>query len=121
MLIVIGLFVLAALACWIVFAVRKAKKRQRRFEIVSEGVTKAPTHPVMQKQMLGFVVNNLKFADVAYRQSLDCLQESNGDAGIRAFALELGRSSYASKRPDKKLAMYDEQAIQNDLQAHSGR
>lgn len=33
----------------------------------------------------------------------------------KAKALELGRKYYAMNRPDKKLTMYDEQALTNDL------
>lgn len=58
----------------------------------------------------------LETAEQEYRDVLSRLK-SHSEAKPRA--LELGRIVYGMKRPDGKLTIYDEQAIQNDIQAHS--
>jgi hypothetical protein len=39
---------------------------------------------------------------------------------FKPAALELGRVAYSTRRPREILTVYDEQAIQNDILAHSG-
>jgi hypothetical protein len=39
---------------------------------------------------------------------------------LKPVALELGRAAYSSRRQGRLLTVYDEQAIQNDILAHSG-
>lgn len=53
----------------------------------------------------------------AYRE---VLQHTTKRPELRPTALWLGRQAYASRRPKGVLTIYDEQAIQNDLMAHSG-
>jgi hypothetical protein len=55
-------------------------------------------------------------AEVVYRDALNLLK-SHPD--IKPFALSVGRIAYGAKRPDRQVTVYDEQAIMNDIGAHS--
>jgi len=51
-----------------------------------------------------------------YKDALNLLKE-HPDA--KPYALSIGRAAYAARRLDGKLTIYDEQAIMNDISAHS--
>lgn len=51
-----------------------------------------------------------------YRDALNLLR---GHPEAKPYVLSAGRSAYAAKRPDGTLTTYDEQAIMNDISAHS--
>ncbi len=55
----------------------------------------------------------------AYNIVLDILASNPDKIHIKTLCLELGRRHYSDLRPDKKLTIYDEQAIQNDIQFRS--
>jgi hypothetical protein len=52
-----------------------------------------------------------------YREILRRLRTS---PDLKPVALETGRAAYAARRAGGALTIYDEQAIQNDILAHSG-
>jgi hypothetical protein len=54
-----------------------------------------------------------------YQRSLESVQASKGDPAIKTLALQIGRLSYASSRPDRRPTIYDEQAIANDIAVRS--
>ena len=51
-----------------------------------------------------------------YQEILLRLKEN---PALKPLALEKGRVAYSARRPDRALTLYDEQAIQNDIIAHS--
>ncbi len=55
-------------------------------------------------------------AEAVYRKALAQLKRP---PDTKSQVLELGRTAYAVRRPDGKLTVYDEQAIMNDIAAHS--
>lgn len=54
-----------------------------------------------------------------YNIVLDILASNPDKIHLKTLCLELGRKHYANLRPDKKPTIYDEQAIQNDIQVRS--
>jgi hypothetical protein len=54
-----------------------------------------------------------------YNLVLEILASNPDKIHIKTLCLELGRKHYANLRPDKKPTIYDEQAIQNDIQVRS--
>jgi hypothetical protein len=54
-----------------------------------------------------------------YHRSLESVRASKGDPTLKALALQIGRISYASSRPDRRPTIYDEQAIANDIAVRS--
>jgi len=54
-----------------------------------------------------------------YQRSLESVRASKGDPTLKALALQIGRISYASSRPDRRPTIYDEQAIANDIAVRS--
>lgn len=50
-----------------------------------------------------------------YDKALKNLAKEPSNISLRVEALNAGRAYYSSKREDKKLTIFDEQAIQNDL------
>ncbi len=56
----------------------------------------------------------------AYHEALAALAKDSQNSSLRTAALAAGRAHYGGTRPDGRLTIYDEQAITNDLVAHSG-
>lgn len=54
-----------------------------------------------------------------YNSALELISIHNGNAKIKVFALNMGRWYYSLLRPEKKPTIYDEQAIQNDINART--
>lgn len=54
-------------------------------------------------------------ADWFYRRTLEALRYRSSDPAFKAFALHVGRLSYAFSRPGRRPTVYDEQAIANDI------
>lgn len=52
-----------------------------------------------------------------YGRALNQLRNNSTDRELRTIVLQLGRLSYGRKRPDRRLTIYDEQAIANDISA----
>ena len=50
-----------------------------------------------------------------YDRALDLVQRTPGSADLAVLALEIGRWHFGLSRPDGKVTVYDEQAIQNDI------
>ena len=55
-------------------------------------------------------------AEEIYQDALSFLKRK---PDLKPFVLEVGRLAYGLKRKDKNPTVYDEQAIQNDINAHS--
>lgn len=55
-------------------------------------------------------------AEGVYNDALNLLK---GNSAAKPYVLSIGRSAYAARRPEGKLTIYDEQAIMNDISAHS--
>lgn len=56
---------------------------------------------------------------VFYDAALDILQQHPDQISLKQYALEVGRWHYSIARPDGKVAIYDEQSIQNDILVRS--
>jgi hypothetical protein len=54
-----------------------------------------------------------------YNSALDLIISHSGDTSVKVFALNIGRWHYSLKREDRKPTIYDEQAIQNDINTRS--
>lgn len=54
-----------------------------------------------------------------YKAALDILSQHPDQIPLKQYALEVGRWHYAIQRPDRKVTIYDEQAIQNDIAVRS--
>jgi len=54
-----------------------------------------------------------------YNSALELIITHKGDARIKVFALNMGRWYYSLQRPERKPTIYDEQAIQNDINARN--
>lgn len=50
-----------------------------------------------------------------YKRALAELRQNTADREFKSLVLALGRLSYGSKRYDRRLTVYDEQAIANDI------
>lgn len=59
-------------------------------------------------------------AERVYQEILAILELAPDDIGARDLALKVGRWHCSRFRPDNKLTIYDEQAIQNDLLVRCG-
>ncbi len=59
-------------------------------------------------------------APVAWEVYREILQLLRDNPGLKPFVLEVGRTAYSERRAGGVLTVYDEQAIQNDILAHSG-
>jgi hypothetical protein len=57
---------------------------------------------------------------VAWDVYRETLQRLRTRPDLKPVALETGRAAYAARRAGGVLTIYDEQAIQNDIFAHSG-
>jgi hypothetical protein len=55
-------------------------------------------------------------AEGVYKDALTLLK---GNPEAKPYVLSVGRSAYAARRPEGKLTIYDEQALMNDISAHS--
>ena len=60
------------------------------------------------------------FAGTLYQLALGLVQDHPDESNVRVLALEFGRLSNGLTRPDGRVTIYDEQAIQNDIQARTG-
>jgi chitodextrinase len=58
-------------------------------------------------------------ASVAERVYRDALNLLKAHPEARPYVLSIGRSAYGARRPNGMLTVYDEQAIMNDISAHS--
>ena len=54
-----------------------------------------------------------------YNLVLEVLSENPEKIHIKTLCLTIGRLHYGKLRPDNKVTIYDEQAIQNDIQVRS--
>ena len=54
-----------------------------------------------------------------YDAALEILSEHPEQLPLRQYALEIGRWHYTIQRPNRKITIYDEQAIQNDIAVRS--
>jgi hypothetical protein len=54
-----------------------------------------------------------------YEASLEILSEHPEQLPLRQYALEVGRWHFGIQRPGRKVTIYDEQAIQNDIAVRS--
>ncbi len=54
-----------------------------------------------------------------YEAALEILEEHPDQIPLKSYALDVGRWRYSLNRPDGKVTVYDEQAIQNDIQVRS--
>jgi len=64
-------------------------------------------------------LNKAKLAEVANQIYQDLLTMLRSDSRYKPLALEIGRLAYGSKRKDGLPTVYDEQAILNDISAHT--
>ncbi|MGA1601805.1 MAG: hypothetical protein ACO4CG_05910 [Prochlorothrix sp.] len=58
-------------------------------------------------------------SELFYNAALQILEENPGTISLKQYALDIGRWHYSLDRPDKKVTIYDEQAIQNDILVRS--
>lgn len=54
-------------------------------------------------------------ADWLYQRALEALRRRGNDPEFKTFVLHVGRLSYAFNRPGRRLTIYDEQALANDI------
>ena len=54
-----------------------------------------------------------------YDAALEILSEHPEQLPLRQYALEVGRWHFTIQRPSRKITIYDEQAIQNDIAVRS--
>jgi hypothetical protein len=54
-------------------------------------------------------------SEIAYQTALTILEQNPSSLPARTFALAVVRWHFARSRADKKVALYDEQAMQNDI------
>ncbi|MEM8805041.1 MAG: hypothetical protein AAGF01_03220 [Cyanobacteria bacterium P01_G01_bin.38] len=80
--------------------------RERVFILISKKMPVSPSR------------NELTSIEV-YEEVLKLLELHPEELKLRPFALKVGRWHYAKSRPDRKVTIYDEQAIQNDIQVRS--
>lgn len=55
----------------------------------------------------------------AYNIALDTLSQNPEITQLKTLALEIGRIHYSSLRKNKRLTIYDEQALNNDIQSRA--
>lgn len=75
--------------------------------------------PNMQREVAEFVKANPSFADAAYQYSLVAVAKNKNSDAAKVFALNTGRYSAKVGRECGAPTIYDEQAIQNDIQTRS--
>ncbi len=95
----------------------RQKATQARWKELQAGVKESPNDPQGLRELCTFVGNNLSYSEEAYSSTLDAVHETKGSPNAKSAALEVGRIHYGSQRPDFNVTIYDEQAIQNDIQA----
>ncbi|MDB4654254.1 hypothetical protein OAE40_00600 [Rubripirellula sp.] len=93
-----------------------AEREQAWRELVSD-LRRSPSSLDIQDRVYEFVRANPQFRGTAYKHSLQAVQASRGSPESKSFALEMGRFVHGSSRPEGGPTIYDEQAIQNDIQA----
>ena len=122
-----SIFLLVALVVFSIAFAMKAKARHRaRVQELRVNYTQAKSSNNPQEIIRGaraiieeFRANNQSglpaTAEGIYNDILGLLKSQ---ADLKPFALEMGRLSYGSRRQDKNLTVYDEQAILNDINAN---
>jgi hypothetical protein len=66
-----------------------------------------------------FVLQNEASSGEVYEAALDVLSQYPDQIPLKQYALEVGRWHYGIQRPNGKVTIYDEQAIQNDIVVRS--
>lgn len=80
-----------------------------------------PTNPAVQAEFWTRIGSKdvaqmpTSISEAAYQTVLDILEQHPESQSLRTFALKLGRWQKERQRHDRRLAMYDEQAIANDI------
>jgi len=79
-----------------------------------------PTDLSTHTAVYGFVRTFPHLANDAYQAAL-VLLENEAEPSLRVFTLELGRLAYGVQRPEGVPTVYDENAINNDILARTGK
>jgi len=73
------------------------------------------TDAQLHSEVINFVRSNPTVGKLAYDAALQTVAKSNGKSSTKHLALEVGRIHFGSLRMGKRPTIYDEQAIQNDI------
>ena len=100
---------------------REEQQRQRAISRRWDGiVAKLLENPSSKQDLedaLVFVNSHRGYLDVGYRMALDLVALSAGARQTKVFALKVGRQYYSQNREGRVPTIYDEAAIENDIQA----
>jgi hypothetical protein len=108
----------------IVSAIIKASARDRAtFDRLMDELMQDPLNPSIHSDFLR-TVNALSGLNTArsqraYDAALSILEAHPESTSARTFALSVGRWHFGRIRDDKKVTIYDEQAMQNDILVRS--
>ena len=83
---------------------------------IKSGLSENPELPELHEKLIAIASNQIVSKE-AYQIALDAVESSHGATICRKTALAVGRAYYGSLRPDKRVSMYDEKAIENDINA----
>lgn len=119
-----GIVALVALFAWLAnqSQVKALQGAESTFTMMLDELSKNPTDVAAHQRFLRDlatepVKTHLPNArsEVAYQTALAILEQNPNSLPARTFALAVGRWHFGRSRADKKVALYDEQAMQNDI------
>lgn len=98
---------------------RKVAEELRKFQQFLVTLEQSPTDPQIHASFLRAVANlttlTESHGELAYQTSLQMLESHPLSTAAKVFALNIGRWHFGRIRPDNKVTIYDEQAMQNDI------
>jgi hypothetical protein len=77
----------------------------------------SPDSRQIQEELLQIAQVLPQYSQKIYLVALTNVEQTNGASASKQFSLAAGRLHYGSLRPNGVLTIYDEQAIQNDINA----
>lgn len=91
------------------------ERRMKGLNEIANRIMAAPGDARIHAEMVKFVRQNPTTAGLAYETALKTVELSNGLSATKQFALETGRLHMGSSRMIGRPTIYDESAIQNDI------
>ena len=100
---------------------RKGQARQRQehannFANVLQQYIDNPASAELQNHVMRTVATYSYLSKIGYDATLVAVEKTNGSPPAKRVALEVGRLHFGTLRPDRRPTIYDENAIQNDIQ-----
>lgn len=104
---------------WLPKSLEKRKRLTADWNLLAKRWFANPEDRNIQQQVAGFVRRNTGFANTAYNLSLQIVERNKDSSAAKVFALETGRFACGLTREGRVPTIYDEQAIQNDIDVRS--